>query len=309
MPSVNSRIGVVGASGFIGRALVEVLMAKRAGCVRLFGRGGGPIQGCLIEPLDLSAETFRGLDCVVHLSGITTSRAPEAILQKVNVDLAVEVASAAAAAGVKRLVFVSSLHVHGKSASGAITPDSPFNPDNAYGRSKATAEAELGRIAGRTGLELVTLRPPMVYGAAAKGSFRLLVRLVQSGLPLPLSLARGRRSFCSVGNLTSAILHAATVSMPAKVLIPADPDDFDTRSLVMAIGAALGRNVWLWPVPKTVFALPLAALGRAEMITSLFDQLQVDRSHWQAQSWRPIENGPDAVRTALVGQASVAARG
>lgn len=306
MPSANKRLGIVGASGFIGRALVEQLMAGGSACPRLFGRRAGAIDGCAIEVLDLSPEAFRGLDCVVHLSGITTSRASEAALRTANVDLAVQVATAAAAAGVKRMVFVSSLHVHGKSASGPIAPESPFNPDNAYGRSKAAAEAALGRIAARTGLELVILRPPMVYGAAAKGSFSLLARLVRTGLPLPFGLARGRRSFCSVGNLSSAIRHAATAPAPAKVLIPADPEDFDTPGLARAMGAAQGLAVRLWPVPKMALAAPLAAIGRAEMITSLFEPLRVDRSHWQAQGWRPIETGPEAVRAALSGAAPAA---
>lgn len=299
MPSVNSSIGVVGASGFIGRALVALLMAEGGGSPRLFGRRAGEIDGCPIEVLDLSPETFRGIDCVVHLSGITTSRASDELLQSVNVDLAAQVTTAAAAAGVKRLVLVSSLHVHGKSASVPICPDSPLNPDNAYGRSKAAAEAALGVIASRTGLELVILRPPMVYGAAAKGSFSLLARLVRTGLPLPFGSARGRRSFCSVGNLTSAIRYAATASAPARVLIPADPDDFDTPGLVRAMGAAQNRTVRLWPVPRGLLALLLAAVGRTEMITSLFDPLIVDRSHWQAQGWRPIEFGTEAVRAAL----------
>lgn len=306
MQSAISKIGVVGASGFIGRALVADLVTNRRGCPRLFGRSVGTVGSCPIEVFAPSANTFRNLECVVHLSGITTSRAEEAALQRVNVDLAVEVATAAAAAGVKRFVFVSSLHVHGKSASGLITPGSPFNPDNAYGRSKAAAEAALGEIAAETGLELVILRPPMVYGPAVKGAFSLLARLVGTGLPLPFGLARGRRSFCSVGNLVSAIRHAAEAVDPAPVLIPADPEDFDARGLAQAMGTALGRSVRLWSVPKTILAAPLAAVGRAEMITSLFEPLQVDRSHWKTQGWRPVETGAEAVQIALRGKVSTA---
>lgn len=306
MPSVASRIGVVGASGFIGRALVEQLAAEDGGCPRLFGRRAGQVGGCVIEALDTSLVPFRGLDCLVHLSGITTSRTTEDVLQRANVDLAIEVAAAAAAAGVKRLVFVSSLHVHGKSASAPVAPDSPLNPDNAYGRSKAAAEVALRQIAHETGLELVILRPPMVYGAAAKGSFSLLARLVRTGLPLPFALARGRRSFCSVGNLVSAIRHAVHAPNPPAVLIPADPDDFDTPGLARAMGKAMGQPVRLWPVPKVVLAAPLAVIGRADMITSLFEPLQVDRSHWKAQGWRPVESGPEALRAALVGEVPAA---
>lgn len=305
MLSANSRIGVVGASGFIGRALVEHLVAEGQDCPRLFGRRVGQVGRCTIELLDLKSESFCGLDCIVHLSGITSSRMLEENLRRVNVDLAAGVASAAAAAGVKRIVFVSSLHVHGKAASGRISPDSPPDPDNAYGRSKAEAEAALRRIAGQTGMEIVILRPPMVYGAGGKGSFRLLARLIRTGLPLPFALARSRRSFCSVGNLVSAIRHAIEAPAPPAVLIPADPEDFDTPELVRTMAAAMGRRVRLWPIPKTLLAVPLAVLGRAEMITSLFEPLQVDRTHWHEQGWRPVESGAGAVRAAL-GRAAAA---
>ncbi|MBA3042888.1 MAG: NAD-dependent epimerase/dehydratase family protein [Alphaproteobacteria bacterium] len=297
-------VGIVGASGFIGRVLVEQIRREGNECPRLFGRSPGEVSGCKINALEASREGFRGLDCVVHLSGITTSRAPEAELQRVNVELATDVAERAAGAGVKRMIFISSLHVHGKSASRPISPDCPFNPDNAYGRSKAVAEVELGLIAERTGLELVLLRPPMVYGAVNKGSFGVLARLVGTGLPIPFGLARGRRSFCSVGNLVSAIRHSVTVHSPAKVLIPADPEDFDTPELVRCMAAATGRPARLWSVPKQVLAAPLAAFGRSEMIISLFESLQVDRSHWRTQVWRPVESGPDAVLAALRGESA-----
>jgi nucleoside-diphosphate-sugar epimerase len=301
MPSDISRIGVVGASGFIGQALVEQLVAEGRGCPRLFGRQSGRVGQCPIEVLEFTPETFRGLDCVIHLSGITSSRASVEDLKRANVDLAVDVAAAAAAAGVKRMVFSSSLHVHGKSATGPISPDSPLNPDNAYGRSKAAAEAALRRIAEQTGLELVILRPPMVYGSAAKGSFSLLARLVRTGLPLPFALARGERSFCSVGNLVSAIRYAAEATTSPMVLIPADPEDFDTPRLVRTMAGAMGRRIRLLPVPKMFLSFPLAVLGRAEMITSLFEPLKVDRSHWGRQGWRPLEDGAEAVRAAVAG--------
>lgn len=299
MPYTNSKIGIVGASGFVGRALVEQLAKDGSGCPRLFGRRAGEVRGCAIEPLELTPYTFRGLDYVVHLSGITTSRATAEDLQRANIDLAVGVAAAAASAKVKRFIFISSLHVHGKSASTLIAPNSRFNPDNAYGRSKAAAEAALVRIADEAGLELVILRPPMVYGAGAMGSFNLLARLVKTGLPLPFALARGQRTFCSVANLVSAIRHAIDAASPPRVLIPADPGDFDTPGLVRAMATAMGRPPRLWSVPKAVLLAPLAAAGRAEMITSLFEPLRIDRSHWASYGWRPVESGVEAVRAAL----------
>lgn len=299
MPFANKQIGIVGASGFIGRALVANLLAEGTGYPRLFGRSRGQVGRCPVEVLDFSPGMFSGLDCVVHLSGITTSRATESELKLTNVDLAVKVATAAVAAGVKRLVFISSLHVHGKSALCRVSPDSPFNPDNAYGGSKAAAEMALGRIAAETGLELVILRPPMVYGAAGRGSFNMLARLVKTGLPLPFGRARAPRSFCSIDNLVSAIRHAVDLQAPGTVLIPADPEDFDAGSLTQAMGRALGRPVSLWPLPKSVLALPLDAIGRGEMVTSLFEALEIDRAHWKTVGWQPVETGSAAIAKAL----------
>lgn len=299
MRSAPDRIGVVGATGFVGRHLVADLVAEGPGRPRLFGRSGGTVAGCPVEPLDLRPQTFAGLDCLVHLAGITTSRASPEALQRTNVDLAVDVARAAAAAGVKRFVFLSSLHVHGKAADGAVGPDSPLRADNAYGGSKIAAEQALAAVAAETGLELAVLRPPMVYGPGAKGSFSLLARLVRTGAPLPLALARGRRSFCSVNNLVSAIRHAIDAPIPGGPLIPADSEDFETRELVEAMAGAVGRRSRLWPVPRAVLAAPLALVGRREMITSLFEPLRIDRSHWAAHGWSPVETGAEAVRAAL----------
>lgn len=292
------RIGITGATGFVGGALVESLLAEGAE-LRLFGREAASVRGLPVRPFRAAPEDFAGLDCVVHLAGITTSRASAEALRQANVDLAVETARAAAAAGVRRFVFLSSLHVHGKSAGEAVRPDSPLNADNAYGRSKAEAEGALRAVAEETGLELVILRPPMIYGRDGKGSFQLLARLVRSGLPLPFGRARGRRSFCSIENLVSAIRRAIRGPARPEALIPADPDDFDTPELVRAMAGALNRPARLFAFPRALLTLPLALVGRAEMIVSLFDPLRVDRAHWAAWGWAPEQPGSDAVRAAV----------
>lgn len=299
MPSANSRIGVVGASGFIGRALVANIVADGRGCPRLFGRSAGTVAGCPVEPLALTSETFAGLECVVHLAGITDSNASLEELQRTNVDLPVGVIRAAAAAQVKRLVFLSSLGVHGKAAAHAILPDSPLHSDNPYGRSKIDAERQLGVVAAESGIELVILRPPMVYGRSSTGSFAALARLVGTGAPLPFQLARGRRTFCSVNNLICAIRHVVDAEQPAGILIPGDAEDFDTPGLVEAIAAALGRRARLWPVPPGVVAGLLGLAGRGEIAASLFKSMRVDRSHWDLQGWSPVESSWEAVQKAL----------
>lgn len=293
-------IGITGASGFVGRTLIDELVRQKRTNLRLFGRGGilavGPYR---IERSDFSPETWAGIDCLVHLAGITNTNAPEAELTLSNVDLTVNIARAAAAAGVRRFVFVSSLGVHGKSAHQAISPVSPFLPDNAYGRSKATAERALRSVCEDGKLELVILRPPMIYGPGTKGNFPLLLRLVRSGLPLPFASATARRSFCSIANLVSALLAALDRSSIPGVLIPADPEDFSTRTLVQVMKSAAETSTLLFPVPERVLRQSLALVGKADMAISLFEPLYVDRVHWMAWDWEPVESGEQGVRSAV----------
>lgn len=303
MPYDPERVGIVGASGNIGSALARSLVADGQS-PRLFGRRAGQIEGLLIESLNSDSAQFSGLDCIIHMSAITISRASDDELRQANVDLAVDTARRAAEAGVKRFIFLSSLHVHGKSAVEAISPATPFKGDNAYGRSKAQAEVALASVAKETGLDLIVLRPPMVYGPGSKGSFPLLAKLVRTGLPLPLAAARSRRSFCSIANLISAVRYAVAAPAPASVLIPADPEDFSTPELVAAMAGAIGREVPLWRIPRALVAAPLGLIGRQEMVTSLFESLQVDRTHWADTGWCPVETGQAGMRHALTPQPS-----
>ncbi len=298
MPFEIERIGVVGASGYIGSALTASLVTNGV-LPRLFGRTAGAVSNCEIYALNSDPEQFSGLDCVVHLSAITTSRASERDLRRANIDLAKKTALKAAAAGVKRFVFISSLHVHGKAAGAPVGPTSPFKCDNAYGRSKAEAETALAAIAVDTGLELTIVRPPMVYGPGSKGSFSLLAKLVRTELPLPLGTANAPRSFCSISNVVSAVRHVIAARTPVRVLLPADPQDFDAASMTNAMARAMGCKAMLWSAPRTLLAAPLAMIGRGEMITSLFEPLQIDRAHWARIGWAPPEDGEQAIRTAL----------
>lgn len=300
MPYTAKRVGIVGATSHLGRRLIERLSGVDQLELVLFSRNTRPIANRPVYPLERFEEQFRDLDRVIHLAAITDSRAPELEIRSANVDLTRTVAEAAAQAGVQRFVFLSSLGVHGKSVPVPVTPETPFRPENAYARSKVAAEAALSDLTDRYGFDVVTLRPPMIYGPRGNNSFAKLAQLVETGLPLPLAWAQGRRSFCSVENAVSAIIHSALSEDVAPVLIPADPEDFDTVGLVNEMARVMERGVRLWPLPKACLAIPLGMIGRGEMATSLFDPLQVDRAHWQTQAWRPVESGTDGVRRALL---------
>jgi len=281
----QSIVGITGASGFIGQALARRL-TEQSRPLRLFGRKSGATLSPPIEPLDPNSRSFEGIETLVHLAGITSSDQPESEIRRVNVELATQVAEAAIAAKVKRLIFFSSLAVYGKASGASISPTTPFAPSNAYGRSKADAEQKLEAIcAGK--IELVILRPPMIYGRGGKGSFQALLKLVGTGLPLPFGAATAKRSFCSISNVVSATEAAIDHPSPPRIFIPADALDLSTRDLCLAMREARGTKSRLIPVPAWAMLLLLRAIRRAEIGQSLFEPLTIDRAHWTDWGWQP----------------------
>jgi nucleoside-diphosphate-sugar epimerase len=219
------KVHVTGASGFVGRTLCASLQAA------------GHARASLGE-----AET------VVHLAAIAHRKASAEELQRVNVDLAVETARKAAAAGAG-FVFLSSVKVHGELAMTPLRADSPIAPQDRYAESKARAEEGLRGIAG---LRLAVLRPPLVYGPGVKANFLALMKAVARGWPLPVASIDNRRSLVFVGNLAAAIL--ACLDKSGTYLV-SDGEALSTPQLCREIGAALGR-------PARLYAFPLALLPR-----------------------------------------------
>ena len=199
-------------------------------------------------------------------------------------------AQAAHAAGVSRFVFLSSLK-----AVGELTEDRPFNdaspaqPREPYGISKREAEIGLAEIAEQTGLEVVILRPPLLYGPGVEGNFRALLRLVGRGVPLPLGGIDNARSLLYVENLADAI--AACLTSPAVTggaYLIRDGEDLSTPELVRRLGAAMGRRVWLLPVPGVLLHLAASCLGRGPEAQRLLGSLRVDDSRLRDDlGWQP----------------------
>jgi nucleoside-diphosphate-sugar epimerase len=219
------KVHVTGASGFVGRAFCERLA------------GAGHERASLGEA-----------EAVVHLAAIAHRRASVEELRRVNVDLAVETARAAAAAGAA-FVFMSSVKVHGESSAEPYRDDSPMAPRDRYAESKARAEDALRAIPA---LRLAVLRPPLVYGPGVKANFLSLMKAVARGWPLPLASVRNRRSLIYAGNLAAAIL--ACLDKEGTFLV-SDGEALSTPQLCREIGAALGR-------PARLFAFPPALLPR-----------------------------------------------
>jgi UDP-N-acetyl-alpha-D-quinovosamine dehydrogenase len=252
------RVLVTGLGGFIGSSLGPALEAR-----------GHEVRGAGREVAVL-ADAFRGCDAVVHLANIAHDSAPPELLRRVNVEGSARAAELAAANGVRRFVYLSS-----------VKAESPAATDR-YGAAKLAAEREIARVASRSGLEAAILRPPLVYGPRVRANFLRLLQAIDRGWPLPLAAIENRRSLVYVGNLCDAI--AACLEAPApdgRTFNVTDGEPVSTPQLCREIGAALGR-------PARLFRFPPRLLELVPGMTRLTRSLAVDDAPFRRElDWRP----------------------
>lgn len=291
---MNPSILVTGANGFVGTALCNRLVAaghrvrgalRRRDQLRTKVDGVDYVQVDEIGPDTNWSEALEGVSAVIHLAARVhvmheTAVDPLAAFRAVNVAGTRRLARAAAEMGVRRFVYASSIKVNGEST--AKTPftetDTPA-PLDPYGVSKYEAEQALHQVAQETGLEVVTVRPPLVYGAGVGGNFLRLLWLVRHGVPLPLSLVDNLRSMIYLGNFVDALTVCTTHSGAAgQTFLVSDGEDVSTPDLFRALAAALGVPARLFPFPVTLLKLGGAILGRQGEVGRLIGSLQVDSS-------------------------------
>ena len=309
------RILVTGASGFVGQHLVKALKKQGA---RVVGAGRKLINSeadefFLVPDFNDSQawqEPLMNCNAVVHLAArvhVMQEKAinPLAEFRKVNVDATLNLAKNAAIAGVKRFIFISTIGVNGNAtviASPFSANDKP-QPSTPYAISKFEAEQDLIKLCDDAGMELVIIRPPMVYGFGAPGNFRQLLRILNKQIPLPFGAINNKRSFVYVGNLVSMILkcidHPKAVN---QIFLVSDGHDLSTTELLRACAMALGINARLFPVPQKLVEVVLVLLGKRDIALSLCASLQVDISKaCDLLNWDPPITVEDGLRATVIG--------
>ncbi|BAI72858.1 UDP-glucose 4-epimerase [Azospirillum sp. B510] len=301
------RVLLTGATGFVGRHTVPLLAAgghqvRAALRQPLGGAGSGPwdgpwdtaIVGDIGPGTDWTA-ALAGIDAVIHMAARVhvmrdTAADPLAEFCRVNSAGTVRLAEQAAAAGVKRFVFLSSIKAMvDESRPTPLDAAETPGPHSPYGISKLEAERALAAISARSGMEVAVIRPPLVYGPGAAGNMRALVRLVATGLPLPLGGIHNRRSLIYVGNLADAVV--TVLEHPAaagQTFLVQDGEPLSTADLVRAIAIALDRPARLIPVPRGLMALAARLTGTRAVFDRLAGTLMVDdRPIRDRLGWRP----------------------
>jgi nucleoside-diphosphate-sugar epimerase len=249
-----------------------------------------------ISPRTRWSDAVRGVDTVIHLAArvhIMRDVADDrlAAFRSVNTAGTVRLAKEAAAAGARRFIYLSSIKVNGEQTLSRrpFTENDDPRPADAYGLSKHEAELALRAIARETGMQVVIIRPPLIYGAGVRANFASLVRWVYSRIPLPLGAIDNRRSFLGLDNIVDLIITCA--NHPAagnQTFLAGDGEDLSTTQLLQRLGRALGRPAILIPVPAPILRASLAALGRGEMAQRLCGSLQVDISKSRnVLGWKP----------------------
>jgi len=281
------KILITGQNGFIGKALFNLLQQqghKVQGTVRSEQKTDKDI----VAVGDISSttnwtEALKDIESVIHLANrahVLNDKAkdPLTVFRQVNVDGTIQLAKQAVESGVKRFIFVSSIKVNGE-----FTDQKPFNvndrpdPQDPYAISKLEAENALRKISKKSSMEVIIIRPPLVYGQGVKGNFQRLTRLVELGVPLPFASINNKRSLISLDNLIQIL--AKSISYPAlanQILLVADEQDLSTPELIRKIATSINKPVRLFHFPPNLLKILGKLIGQSKLIERLCENLQID---------------------------------
>ncbi|MCU7938290.1 MAG: SDR family oxidoreductase [gamma proteobacterium symbiont of Bathyaustriella thionipta] len=310
-----SNVLITGSNGFVGQYLAHYLSGAGDDVIRAYRHLPDKISmeskaHFAVGNIDAQTQwqlALTDVDCVVHLAARVhvmqeTDADPLAAFRAVNTEGTLNLARQAVAAGVKRFIYLSSIKVNGEQTSDIpFSADDQPNPQDPYAISKFEAEQQLLALGRETGLEVVIIRPPLVYGPAVKGNYSRLIKLVDKSLPLPLAGINNARSLVNIQNLCSLIqtclLHPEAAG---EIFLVSDGQDLSTSELFAQIAQALGKKSRLFYLPSGLIKLLTYMLGRQSEYERLFGSLQVDISkNKQLLDWQPEVSIQSAMLTTV----------
>ena len=295
---------VTGGSGFVGLSLIQYLHDNNSSsCAAVVRKKNNSlpvsVEQIVVDDCDdnlISTQRLKPIDVVVHLAARVhifkdSSDNPLRDFRLVNTQLTLNFARQSAAAGVSRFIFLSSVKVNGSKTKSGIffstTVDAP--PKDPFGISKYEAEVGLRRISKETGMEVVIIRSPLIYGVGVKANFLSMMKLVNSGIPLPFGSIKNERSLVSIDNLTDLI--NVCIDHPSaanETFLVSDDDDLSTTELLKRLGRALNKPVRLFRLPQSWFLVFLSFIGKRDMAQNLYGSLRVDISKTKSLlGWTP----------------------
>jgi UDP-glucose 4-epimerase len=316
--NVTPKLLITGATGFVGSAIVDKLSLSpnfklRAVVRRLSYAFSSTVA--VVHVTDLSLDTnwdtaLQGIDIVVHAAARVhvmhdAVNDPLDEFRRVNVAGTLNLARQAASSGVKRFVFISSIKVNGEGTplSKPFRADDSPAPADPYGISKMEAEHGLRQLAMESGMEVVIIRPPLVYGPGVKANFQTMMRWLAKGVPLPFGAIYNKRSLVALGNLVDLI--ATCIDHPAaanQTFLAGDGEDLSTTELLQRMAKAMGKTARLIPVPAQVLTLGASLLGKRALAQRLCGSLQVDISKTRdVLGWTPPISVDEGLRRAATG--------
>ncbi len=289
----SQKILLTGATGFVGRQILECLPKT----IHVFGRSK-PERECVFFKGELDNKTdfsqaLRGVDVVIHCAARAhvMNDTETDLYEQINTFATLSLAKQAAALGAKRFIFISTIKVNGESTAdgSAFRFDDKQNPSDPYGVSKAKAEIGLQELAAKTGMDVVIIRPPLVYGPGVKANFAAMLKLAKKNLPLPLGAIQNKRSLVAVENLVDLVV--TCIDHPAaanQTFLVSDDCDVSTTELLRLMTHASGKKPILLPIPVSWLKAMASLVGKQAVIDRLCGNLQVDISHTkQTLGWAP----------------------